>query len=53
MQGRTRVILPRWCWDNAADKQELKENISKYMARYPDYFIKEVGKYYVICEVFK
>lgn len=46
----TRIILPKWCWDNAKDKQELKQNISSYLKRYPGYTIKEVGKYYAICD---
>lgn len=53
MINKTRIALPKWCWDNAANKEELKQNISTYMSRYPGYDVKEVGKYYVICEVFK
>lgn len=49
MQVNTRVVLPRWCWQDAQTKEELKRNISYYMKRYPGYQVIEIGKYYAIC----
>lgn len=50
MQDRTYIVLPKWCWDSADDKQELKQNISTYLRRYPGYRAVEIGKHYAICE---
>ena len=51
MYEKTKVILPKWCWDNANNKTELKQNIIYYMQRYEGYKVIEVGKYYAICEI--
>ena len=50
MHANTRIVLPKWIWDNAENKQEFKRNISQYMKRYPGYRVVEVRKYYCICE---
>ncbi|MGY0692947.1 hypothetical protein ACW2QC_09190 [Virgibacillus sp. FSP13] len=50
MLERTRVILPRWIWDIAEDKEHFKQLVSSYMTRYPGYKVIEIGKYYAICE---
>lgn len=46
----TRIILPRWIWKEAKDKEHFKQLISWYMQRYPNYKIIELGKYYAVCE---
>lgn len=52
MQGTTRIILPRKFWQESSDKQELKQKISNYMAVcYPGYTVREIGKYYAICDI--
>lgn len=51
MYERARVILPKWCWDNTKNKQDLKNNISQYLRRYPGYKVIKIGKYYAICEI--
>lgn len=52
MQNKSKVILAKKLWDEAADKQELKQNISRYMSvAYPGYQVLEVHKYYAICEI--
>jgi len=51
MINKTKVILPHWCWDNANNKTQLKQNIAYYMQRYKGYTVKEIHKYYAICEV--
>ncbi|GAQ17997.1 ABC transporter substrate-binding protein [Oceanobacillus picturae] len=49
MHNNSRVILPTWIWTDSQTKAEFKDNLSKYMRRYPGYTIVEVGKYYAIC----
>ena len=51
MINTSKVILPKILWDKAKDKQELKQLITAYMRRYPDYRVVEIGKYYAICEI--
>lgn len=51
--NKTRVILPEWIWNNATNNEEFKQNLSRYMLRYPGYRILEVGKHYAICEVIR
>lgn len=51
MYNTSRVILPKWLWDNAKDKAEFKSNLAYYMQRYPGYRVVKVGKYYAICEI--
>jgi len=49
---RRKVLLAKKLWDKSKNKQELKENIGRYMAvAYPDYEVVEVHKYYAICEI--
>jgi len=45
----TTVILPRWIWDKAKDKQDFKRLVGSYMTRYPGYRVEKIGKYYAIC----
>lgn len=51
MYNTSRVILPKWIWDNAKDNNEFKANLANYMQRYPGYRVVNVGKYYAICEI--
>lgn len=54
MINKTRVVLPIWCWNNASNKTQLKQNIIYYMSKsYPGYTVKEIHKYYAVCEVIK
>ena len=46
----TTVILPKWIWDEATDKDHFKQLISQYMKRYPNYKIVKLEKYYAICK---
>lgn len=51
MRGKSKVLLAKKLWTESKDKQELKDRISRYMARnYPDYVVLEIHKYYAICE---
>jgi hypothetical protein len=51
MYNTSRVILPKWLWDNAKDNNEFKTYLAYYMQRYPGYRVVKVGKYYAICEI--
>lgn len=53
MQGRSRVILPKWIWEKAKDKAHFKELEAHYMRHYPGYKVVEIGKYYAICEIYR
>lgn len=47
---QTTVVLPKWIWDEAKDKDHFKQLINQYMKRYPNYKIMKLGKYYAICK---
>lgn len=47
---QTTVVLPKWIWDEAKDKDHFKQLISQYMKRYPNYKIVKLGKYYAVCQ---
>lgn len=53
MYNTVHIVLPRWCWDKANSKDELKANIQYYIAppRYYGYRVIEIGKYYARCEI--
>jgi len=51
MRERSYVVLAKKLWNEAADEQELKQNIGNYMSvAYPGYRVIEIGKHYAICE---
>jgi hypothetical protein len=50
MNGQYRVLLPKWIWKQAANKEEAKELIREYMKRYPHYRMVAVKEGFVICE---
>lgn len=50
MHELTRVVLPKWIWEEATDKDHFKQLVQQYMYRYKGYKIIEIGKYYAICE---
>lgn len=45
----TKVLLPAWIWEEAQNKDHLKQLVLNYMSRYPDYSIKKVKKPFAIC----
>ncbi|MBP1971621.1 hypothetical protein J2Z83_003772 [Virgibacillus natechei] len=47
----TKIILPKWIWTQAEDKAHFKQLVSEYLMRYPGYTVREIGKYYAICEI--
>lgn len=52
MYEQSKVMLRKQFWDESADRQELKQKISKYMsASYPGYKVLEIHKYYCVCEI--
>lgn len=52
MNNRSKVILAKKLWNESESKQELKDRISRYMAKnYPGYRVIEIHKYYAICDI--
>lgn len=49
--NHTRVLLPESIWEQAQDKEQLKQFILDYMNRYPDYKIIKVKDRFAICEM--
>ncbi|WP_176713718.1 hypothetical protein [Pseudobacillus wudalianchiensis] len=48
---QTRVLLPKRLWEEAQNKEQLKQLILQYMNKcYPDYAIKRVKNGFAICE---
>lgn len=48
---QTRVLLPQRLWNEAQNKEQLKQLILQYMKTcYPDYQIKRVENGFAICE---
>lgn len=45
-----KVLLPRWIWEEAQNKEDLKKLILQYMERYPDYVVKSVKNGFAICD---
>ncbi len=46
-----KVLLPAALFEQAQDKQELKQLIVEYMKRYPDYRIVRVKNGFAECEM--
>ncbi|WP_203554977.1 hypothetical protein [Bacillus sp. B15-48] len=47
---KTNVLLPRWVFDQAEDKEHLKKLVLHYMQRYPDYVVKKIKNGMAVCE---
>lgn len=47
--GTRKVVLPRWIWEQAKDKEDFKRLVLQYMERYPDYSVKSVKDGLAIC----
>lgn len=50
MNIQYKVLLPGWIFDQAEDKNHLKQLVLNYMARYPNYIVKSVKDGFAICE---
>ena len=44
------VLLPAWVFEQAEDKQHLKQLVLEYMQRYPDYRVKALKGGFAVCE---
>lgn len=42
--------MPAWIFEQAKDKEHLKQLVLEYMQRYPDYVVKSVKKKFAVCE---
>jgi hypothetical protein len=45
-----KVLLPKWIWEKAQSKEELKRLVLDYMKRYPHYHVKGIKEGKAICE---
>ncbi|UII58099.1 hypothetical protein LS684_20975 (plasmid) [Cytobacillus spongiae] len=50
MNGQYRVLLPKWIWKQAANKEEAKQFIMDYMKHYPHYRVVAVKNGFAICQ---
>lgn len=48
-QAPYKVLLPRWIWEEAKDKEHFKQLVREYMRRYPDLTVKRVADGFAIC----
>ncbi|GAA0491054.1 hypothetical protein GCM10008986_16390 [Salinibacillus aidingensis] len=46
-----KVRLPNWIFEQAQDKEQLKQLVLQYMQRYPNYTVKQVKNKFAICEI--
>lgn len=44
-----KVLLPKWIWEEAKDREHLKRLVLQYMQRYPEYTVKSVKGRFAIC----
>jgi hypothetical protein len=44
-----KILLPKWNWEEAKDKEHLKRLVLQYMQRYPEYTVKSVKDGFAIC----
>jgi len=44
-----KVLLPKWIWEEAKDKEDLKRLVLQYMRRYPEYTVKSVKGRFAVC----
>jgi hypothetical protein len=44
-----KVLLPKWIWEEAKDKEHFKQLVLQYMRRYPEYTVKSVKGGFAIC----
>lgn len=44
-----KVLLPRRIWEEAEDKEHLKQLILEYMARYPHYKVIKIQGKFAVC----
>lgn len=44
-----KVLLPRWIWEEAEDKEHFKKLVMGYMERYPHYKVVRIQEKFAIC----
>lgn len=49
-ESKRNVLLPAWIFEQAKDKEHLKQLVLEYMQRYPDYVVRSVKKKFAVCE---
>jgi len=52
MHNQSNVVLPAWIFEQAQDKERLKEFVLEYVKkRYPGYVVKKVKNRFAVCEI--
>jgi len=51
MYDKINVRLPEWIWEQAQDKEHLKQLVIQYMRKYPDYTILKVKGKFAVCQI--
>lgn len=51
MHNKTRGLLPDWIWEQAQDKEHLKQLVMQYMRRYPGYTTLKVEGKFAVCQI--
>ncbi|MBN6889933.1 hypothetical protein ACUXCC_003440 [Cytobacillus horneckiae] len=51
MNNQTKVVLPAWIFEQAQDKEHLKQLVLIYMRKgYPTYQVKRIKNGLAVCE---
>lgn len=45
-----KILLPAWIFEQAKDKNHLKQLVLKYMQRYENYTVKSLKDGFAVCE---
>ncbi|MBT2601260.1 MULTISPECIES: hypothetical protein [unclassified Oceanobacillus] len=51
MRDKTRVLLPKWIWEEAKDNDHFRLLINEYMKRYPKYTVKAIENGFALCDI--
>ena len=52
INNKTNVLLPAWIWEEAKDKEHIKQLVLQYMQKsYPNYTVKSVKNGFAVCEM--
>lgn len=44
-----KVLLPKWVFQSISEHQ-VKENVKRYLIRYPDYYLCEIKDGFAVCK---
>ena len=50
LEYRSNVLLPRWIWEEARDKQQFKQFVLQYIRKnYPHYKVIKINGHFAVC----